>query len=281
MNKAPFFISAPRTRSSVLFETAQFYVENAFNLKPLGNHTELFLEFSRNAEFVDVKENKTHTAELYPIARGGNLNVHYIYPPVFKTRKDRNLYKIQILEYLKLQGNEFNIKGTMQIIDTYPSIIEFYKDRHFVITKRRNITDYVCSFCVAYTSKLFHARPNNLDRYKKIIQDKVFIDNTLLSQVGNLLEQTKKLWQVESLLQQKNYDYTVTYYEDLNTQEKINNTLTSILSTNDWQSYLPDNYSDLVPIKIEKDYSQIISNYEDIIDSIQKYIKDSDIERHI
>jgi hypothetical protein len=57
--------------------------------------------------------------------------------------------------------------------------------------------------------------------------------------------------------------------------------LTSILSTNDWQSYLPDNYSDLVPIKIEKDYSQIISNYEDIIDSIQKYIKDSDIERHI
>ena len=62
MSKAPFFISAPRTRSSVLFETAQFYVENAYNLKPLGNHTELFLEFSRNAEFLDVKEDKKYKA---------------------------------------------------------------------------------------------------------------------------------------------------------------------------------------------------------------------------
>jgi hypothetical protein len=281
MSKAPFFISAPRTRSSVLFETAQFYVENAYNLKPLGNHTELFLEFSRNAEFLDVKEDKKYTAELYPIASGGNLNVHYVYPPVFKTRKDRNLYKIQTLEYLKLQGNEFNIKGTMQIIDTYPSIIEFYKDRHFVITKRRNITDYVCSFFVAYTSKLFHARPNNLDRYKKIIQDKVHIDPELFPQIGNLLKQTKQLWQVESLLKEKGYSYSVTYYEDLDTQQKINNKLTEILQTEDWIKYLPDNYSERVPIKIDKDYSEIISNYEDIKDSIKSYIKDSDIERYI
>jgi hypothetical protein len=281
MSKAPFFISAPRTRSSVLFETAQFYVENAYNLKPLGNHTELFLEFSRNAEFLDVKEDKKYTAELYPIASGGNLNVHYVYPPVFKTRKDRNLYKIQTLEYLKLQGNEFNIKGTMQIIDTYPSIIEFYKDRHFVITKRRNITDYVCSFFVAYTSKLFHARPNNLDRYKKIIQDKVHIDPELFPQIGNLLKQTKQLWQVESLLKEKGYSYSVTYYEDLDTQQKINNKLTEILQTEDWIKYLPDNYSERVPIKIDKDYSEIISNYEDIKNSIKSYIKDSDIERYI
>ena len=281
MSKAPFFISAPRTRSSVLFETAQFYVENAYNLKPLGNHTELFLEFSRNAEFLDVKEDKKYTAELYPIASGGNLNVHYVYPPVFKTRKDRNLYKIQTLEYLKLQGNEFNIKGTMQIIDTYPSIIEFYKDRHFVITKRRNITDYVCSFFVAYTSKLFHARPNNLDRYKKIIQDKVHIDPELFPQIGNLLKQTKQLWQVESLLKEKGYSYSVTYYEDLDTQQKINNKLTEILQTEDWIKYLPDNYSERFPIKIDKDYSEIISNYEDIKNSIKSYIKDSDIERYI
>ena len=281
MSNAPFFISAPRTRSSVLFETAQFYVENAYNLKPLGNHTELFLEFSRNAEFLDVKEDKKYTAELYPIASGGNLNVHYVYPPVFKTRKDRNLYKIQTLEYLKLQGNEFNIKGTMQIIDTYPSIIEFYKDRHFVITKRRNITDYVCSFFVAYTSKLFHARPNNLDRYKKIIQDKVHIDPELFPQIGNLLKQTKQLWQVESLLKEKGYSYSVTYYEDLDTQQKINNKLTEILQTEDWIKYLPDNYSERVPIKIDKDYSEIISNYEDIKNSIKSYIKDSDIERYI
>ncbi len=65
MSKAPFFISAPRTRSSVLFETAQFYVENAYNLKPLGNHTELFLEFSRNAEFLDVKEDKKKENVFY------------------------------------------------------------------------------------------------------------------------------------------------------------------------------------------------------------------------
>jgi hypothetical protein len=239
------------------------------------------LEFSRNAEFLDVKEDKKYTAELYPIASGGNLNVHYVYPPVFKTRKDRNLYKIQTLEYLKLQGNEFNIKGTMQIIDTYPSIIEFYKDRHFVITKRRNITDYVCSFFVAYTSKLFHARPNNLDRYKKIIQDKVHIDPELFPQIGNLLKQTKQLWQVESLLKEKGYSYSVTYYEDLDTQQKINNKLTEILQTEDWIKYLPDNYSERVPIKIDKDYSEIISNYEDIKNSIKSYIKDSDIERYI
>lgn len=278
MNKAPFFISAPRTRSSVLFETARYYVEDVFNLKPLDGHTELFLEYSRNAEFYDVKVDEYHTAELYPIAHEGNLKVHYIYPHVFNTRNERNLHKIRILKDLKEQGHEFNIKGTINIVEGYKEILNFYSDRHFVITKRRNTEDYVCSLLYAYTSKLFHARPNNLERYRSIMDAGITVSQELLNLVPQLLAQTIELWNVQEFIKSNNCTCTVTYYEDLDTQENIDTTITKILGTDEWKKYLPENILDKVPLKIDKDYSKIISNYEEVIPYIRKCIKESKIE---
>jgi len=278
MNKAPFFISAPRTRSSVLFETAQFYVENVYNLKPLGGHTELFLEYSRNTEFHDVKVDEYYTAELYPIAHKGNLRVHYIYPHVFNTRKERNLHKIQILKDLKNQGHEFNIKGTINIVEGYKDVLNFYSDRHFVLTKRRNIEDYVCSFLVAYITKFFHARPNNLERYTSIMDAGIHVSQEFLNRVPELLTQTIELWNLQEYIQSNNWTYTVTYYEDLDTQENIDTTITNILGTDNWKDYLPENIVNKVPLKINKDYSKIISNYNEIIPHIREYIKESEIE---
>ena len=275
MSKAPFFISAPRTRSSVLFETAQFYVENVLNKKSLHNHTELFLEFSRNTEFYDLKTDERNIAELYPVVKNNVLDVHYIFPHVFDTRKERNLYKLKLLQEQKDKGYEYNIKGTVQIIDTVPEIIEFYNDRHFVLTKRRNIEDYVCSFLVAYITKFFHARHYNIDRYNTRINEKVYVDNNILSNIHKLLDQTRELWKLEEYIKQKGYSYTVTYYEDLDTQDKIDSCLTDILGTSVWKDHLPVDFKDRLPIKIDKVYSNIISNYDEIIPVIRQKIKDS------
>ena len=275
MNKAPFFISAPRTRSSVLFETAQYYVQKKFNLKDLIGHTELFLEFSRNAEFHDAKIGQMYAAELYPLARQGKLEVHYIYPPVFTSRKERNAHKIQTLKYLKDQGHQFNIKGTAQIIDSYQEIIDFYNDRHFVITKRRNLEDYVLSFCVAYFTKIFHARENNYQRYMDILDSKVYIPHDQFDMSLKLLKTTKQLWDLEYYLQEKGLSYSVTYYEDLDTQDKIDNTLTEILGTDDWKNYLPDDYQKQIPIKVDKVYRELISNYDEFSPVLQQHIKES------
>ena len=281
MSKAPFFISAPRTRSSVLFETAQFYVENVLNKKSLHNHKELFLEFSRNTEFYDLKTDERNIAELYPVVKNNLLDVHYIYPHVFDTRKERNLYKLKLLQQQKDNGYEYNTKGTVQIIDTSTEVIEFYNDRHFILTKRRNIEDYVCSFLVAYITKFFHARHHNIDRYTARIDEKVHVDTNIISNIYKLLDQTRELWKLEEYLKQQGYTYTVTYYEDLDTQDKINNCLTDILGTSDWINHLPENFENHLPIKIDKVYSDIIKNYDEVIPVIRQKIKESEIEQYI
>lgn len=275
MNKAPFFISAPRTRSSVLFETAQYYVEDVFKLKKLGNHTELFLEFSRNAEFHNAKVGEMHSAEIYPIARQGELNVHYIYPPVFKSCKERNLHKLETLRYLKNQGHQFNIKGTVQVAESHQEIIDFYSDRHFVITKRRNIENYVLSYYTAYLTKIFHARENNHQRYMDILDNRVYVPPEQFDKAIRLLNITKQVWDLEYYLQEKGLSYSVTYYEDLDTQDKIDNTLTEILGTADWKNYLPDDYHKQIPIKVDKVYTELISNYEDFKPVLQRQIEES------
>ncbi len=276
----PFFISAPRTRSSVLFETAQYYCESALNLLPLGNHTELFLEFSQNAEFKDAKTNTTHISELYPVLQQDNLNVHYVYPHIFANGKERNLYKLDILQQQKQKGINYNIKGTLQIADTPDEIIDFYKDRHFVITKRRNLEDYLCSFLVALTTKLFHARPNNVDRYQDILDNQVTVKSDMLDKTKKLLDYTKKLWSLERYITDLDYTCTVTYYEDLDTQDNIHSTLTKILGTDTWQQYLPENYQQKIPIKIQKDYSKVISNYDEIISVLRQNINQSGIKEY-
>lgn len=273
MNKLPFFLSAPRTRSSVLFETAKFYLEGDCGLKELGNHTELFLEFSQNAQFYDAKVGEYHTCELYPVARGRELSIHFTYPHIFSNLAERNSYKFQMLRQLKAEGVDVNIKGTLQLVASLDEMMDFYSDRKFVITKRKNMMDYVLSYVTAHYTKLFHARHNNIERYRETIAEGITVNVADVPKLSRMLDMTKKCWDVEEELIKRNIPYVITQYEDLDTQENIHKTVTDILGTEEWKQALPNNFEEHLPIKVEKDYSKLILNYDEIADDIYQLIK--------
>lgn len=276
--KPPFFMCAPRTRSSILFECASFYVNEKFGLINLKNHTELFLEFSRNAEFFDTKIGKKDVGEIYPIVHpSGEMHIHFIYPHVFKTTKDRNDYKLQVLKTQQQKGYEYFIKGTLEIVDSLEDVVDFFKDRHFVITKRRNIVDHALSFLVAWHTRIFHARTNNKERYISILEQGVHLPiDSLIDDLEVFLEYTFKMWNAEKLLKQRGYDYTVLYYEDLEDFQSIDVALSHIFNDSGWSKCLPTDWSEHVPIKINKQYENIVLNYDEVVLTIDHIISKID-----
>ena len=66
------FFSAPRTRSTVLFEALAPFVEKTTGQRRIKGHTELFLEFSRNMLAYDKKlEDWQLKSWRKPSAKGG------------------------------------------------------------------------------------------------------------------------------------------------------------------------------------------------------------------
>jgi len=76
----PFFISPPRTRSSVLFETLIPYVADNTELLPVVGHSEPFLHTVQNKTIIDGNTGTHHLAEMYPIMTDKSIDIHYIYP---------------------------------------------------------------------------------------------------------------------------------------------------------------------------------------------------------
>lgn len=273
MDRPPFFLCAPRTRSSILFETMMYWAQDYYNLLPLHNHMELFLEISKNVLVHDAKIEESFEAELHPVVRPDGIHIHYLWPPMFNNSVDRNLYKLDVLRELKNQGKNYNIKGTINIIHTPEQVVDFFSDRHFVITKRRSLVDNTVSFAYAYMSKLFSARKNNIQLYKDKLEEGVTIPQQLLDRIPNHVKEMKQLEDVEKILDAKHIPYSIVYYEDMNTQDEIYKTIDGLYNTNSWKNSLPNNVDDLLTIHIEKDYSKAIHNYDQLVDYINRAIK--------
>jgi len=236
-------------------------------LTNIKNHTELFLEFSRNAEFYDTKTGLKDVGEIYPIlAPNGDMSIHFIYPHVFKTTAERNLHKLDILKKQKQKGINYFLKGTLEVVDSAPEILNFFSDRHFVITKRRNLIEYTLSFLVAWVTRIFHARRNNKERYQSILNSGVTIPiELMMNDLDQFLKYTFYMWDLESYIKTQGWEHTTTYYEDLEDFDSIQKTLSTILNDPNWMDCLPPSWADNVPIKIPKDYSEIITNYDQVV----------------
>jgi GTP1/Obg family GTP-binding protein len=65
----------------------------------------------------------------------------------------------------------------------------------------------------------------------------------------------------------------------LNTEQKLFDKISEIYGTTEWQDYLPSHYRELIPIKVEKDYTKCILNYSDIIHTVRQKIKESGIDK--
>lgn len=264
----PQFICPPRTRSSVLFETCASYVEAEYNIKTLDEHTELFLHTSRNATYVDAKTKTAHDMELIPIIKDNELSIHYIWPHVYGTPKDATEAKFQTLTNLKGMDKEYFIKGTLQVVQADIRLLEFWADRKFVFTLRENLVELAASWLFARDSRLFHMRPNNIHLYNDALQAGITVEKEVLDQMYMLFELLERIQKSIDYVQKKGWAYHIVYYEDLESQLAIDQTVTDILETDKWQLVRPK--KELLPIKVDKNYSSVISNYSQIEEEVNK-----------
>lgn len=277
MNKAPFFICPPRTRSTVLFQLMEFYAVHKLGLSTIPHGSfELFLEFNPNIHFTDIRTNEITQGEIHPVFNGDGLDIHYMSPARYPTTAERNRYKLRVLSEAKSAGYEYYVKGTYHVVDTIDEILDFYKDRHIVITKRRDTEQYALSYIYALNSNLYNAYDtvlfNNTDQYISTLKEGVIASNI---DIQEMLNKTRHVYDLEKLLQQRSLDYTIVYYEDMSDYSKIFNAITSIYGKSEWQDFLPEDFEKYIPTRVDKDYTKCILNYNDIIEKVRQQIKNS------
>lgn len=259
-----FQISLPRSRSTVFYELMKGY-QKSLGLSEVEGHPELFLEYGRNMEMHDIREDQKYMSEMYPVIKNNTIIMHYVYPYILENSRDRNLYKLNLLKEQKNKGIEYYIKGTLNLADSISEIANFFNDRKVVITSRKNLLDAELSFYFAWTVKLFHARKNNVDRYKNILKNGVYVDPALIDDYKPFL---KKLDTITSFFKNNKIAYETIYHEDTVNKEKIEEKINSILNTEEWKKTA--NW-DKLPIYIEKDYSKLILNYDEILERSKNY----------
>lgn len=259
------FMGAPRTRSTILFEALAPYVEKTTGQRRIKGHTELFLEFSRNAEYRDLKTGRKAFGELLPVVdKNLDIVIHFVYPPLFETTAERNLYKLEQLEMQRLKGIDHFIKCTLEVVDTLPAVLEFYKDYQFIITKRKDLVQYCLSNIIARETGLYHARADNVDRYNQAVSWERYVDLVETEQwLIELLTYTAKLWQVDEYVDSK-----VVLYEDLSSDFDIRAVARDITGAPDPIDLSKGN----LPIKQDLAYDQIISNYDALLLVIDRAI---------
>lgn len=249
-----FPISIPRTRSSFLYESLRGYYKHVYNMPQPWGHPEIFLDWGRNMELVDRKVEVSHTTEIYPVSHKNEMKVHFIYPPVFDNRYDRNVYKLNVLQQEKDLGREYYIKGTLNIAPNMKEICDFYSDREIIFTTRDDKEKLYMSLMYAWTTKLFHARQNNLDLYKSRMDEGIVVD---LEDTRKTVEFINQNEIILDYLKDNNIKHTVVTYEQLENE----NVISDVLGTDDWIQYREED----IPIHIEKNYRTLIKNYDDVL----------------
>lgn len=255
----PFFISPPRTRSSILYSLLEPYVIDNTNLLPIVGHTEPFLHVVQNKTVIDAYTQKHHLTEMFPVMNKNCMNIHYVYPWIYKDNRTSVIEKLKLLQKAKDEGREYYIKGTYNIAEALDETLEFFSDYDVILTLRKDIIELVASTLFAVHTKMFHPSSDTLEIYQSKIDEGMKIDQNTLKDIDGFLEKVCKIYKLKNKI-----NATVVYYEDLNSQEKIEKFLTSFIGSDKWKNY---NHRYL-PTKIEKDYSKIISNYDEMVEVI-------------
>lgn len=249
-----FLVSLPRTRSSLVHELLHGYNTNKLGLKEVEGHSELFLEWGRNMELCDRKVDEYHTTELYPTIGESGIEMHFVYPWILKDTLTRNRYKLDLLKKEKEAGREYSVKGTLNIREGYEEILDFYKDRKIIITEREDVEAMYMSFFFAWESKIFHARQNNLDLYKRKMQDGVVVSKEIIL---DYIPFVKQMDTIKQYLKDNSFNYSILTYEELDDTDVIS----YAIGTEEWKKYADFNS---LPIEIEKDYKKLIHNYDEV-----------------
>lgn len=273
MTVKPFFISLPRSRSTVLYDRMEGYALAKLGMSRIVGHPEFFLEFSHTDMYFNTKTQQYDDLELYPIPNNNKIDMHFIYPHVFNNSIDRIRYKMDVLAHEKTHGRDYYFKGTMNIFDNYKEIIDFFEDRKLVITKRHDIVEMAISYLYARNVKLFHAKGNNYDYYTSVLARGTEIKESELDDMPEYIKYLLLVDDVEKYIKDKNYNYCITYYEDMETDDLINLKIDEIYETPEWRSDVKITAGS-TPIKVEKEYSNVIKNYADVRTHLETIVKE-------
>ena len=255
-----FQVSLPRTRSTLLYESTRDWQRETQGLINVDGHSELFLEWGRNMELVDRKTEESHTTELYPMIHEDGIEMHFVYPHILKTTSARNKYKINLLRKERDSGREYLIKGTLNMAESCEEVFDFFSDRKIILTTREDREAMMMSFFFSWEIKMFHARKNNLEIYKDRMNKGVVVPNQIIYDYIPFVRQYDK---IEAHLKTSNIQYTVLTYEQL----EDSNVISETLGTDEWKRYVS---KDTVPIHIEKNYRNLIHNYDEVLEILKK-----------
>lgn len=279
----PIFFATPRSRSTALMTLAAPYMTNKLNLLSLGHQTEFFLEYSHRYFVQDSNLGTTNRLEYFPLNRENSpISHHFVYPPIYKSKQQRQGHKLQVLKSEKREGRNYNIKIMSSDIIPSPtkdwkfdkSIIHFFSDRTFVITRRRDVKGLAFSLLVAAYTNLWHKRSSNEQKYQDLYDNPITINPELCTVIEEDLKSTALMDMYEGEIQKAGYKNHVFYYEDLTTIEDMKVALDQVFGHKLWREGLDDQFIESsMPKALNLDYTKIIANYDQVEKRVESTIK--------
>tara|TARA_B110000908_G_C10241973_1_gene446597 strand:- start:1110 stop:1733 length:624 start_codon:yes stop_codon:yes gene_type:complete len=201
--------------------------------------------------------------EMYPVMTDHSMDIHYIYPWIYKDNKTSVLEKLELLKQAKAKGNEYYIKGTYNISEAIDEVMDFFSDYDIILTLRHDVIELVCSMLFATSTKLFHLRDNNRGIYESRTSN-ITVSDDVIQELGGFVDKIGALYNLRN-----DYpDLNVVYYEDIDTPEKVDACVSNIAGNESWKSLRPTN----MPTKLDHDYSSLITNYDQIAEILTPMI---------
>tara|TARA_R110000868_G_scaffold261498_4_gene519647 strand:- start:357 stop:1223 length:867 start_codon:yes stop_codon:yes gene_type:complete len=279
----PIFLATPRSRSTALQTLASPYMETVLGLYSLGHQTEFFKEYSHRYFSDDVHLDRTNYMEYFPLNRENSpITHHFVYPTIYNNKMQRNAHKLQVLSQEKKLGRYYNIKIMAEDININEkldikfdnSMLDFFFDRTFVITRRRDIKGMSLSLLLSLHTNLWHKRDLNKSKYEDLYETPITINTQLLSSIIPSLKAASMTDQFETHIQRSGYKHHTFYYEDMTTLEDMKTALDTVFGNRDWRSFASDEFiENSLPKKLEIDYKRVITNIDEIEEGIEYLIE--------
>jgi len=278
--KLPIFFSMPRSRSTALLTLATPYMENSLGLHSLGGQTEFFQEYSYRYITDDMQRDRKYSMEYFPLNRENSpITHHFVYPAIYNSKFQRTNHKLQVLNQEKIAGREYNIKimaedifiGDNKLDEKYDrNIFDFFSNRKYVITRRKDIKGMSFSLLVSMHTNLWHKRNANEFKYADLQQKPITINPGLCTSIIPSLRAAAMMDLFENYIERSGYSHNTFYYEDLTTVEDMKVALDTVFENKIWREYINDEFIEYsLPKPLNLNYKEIITNYDEINDIIE------------
>ncbi len=184
------------------------YMEAVLGLHPLGHQTEFFKEYSHRYFSKDVHLDRTNLMEYFPLNRENvPISHHFVYPPIYNNKGQRTGHKLQVLSQEKKIGRNYNIKIMADDITINEkldekfdrSIMDFFFDRTFVITRRKDIKGMSLSLLLSLHTNLWHKRDLNKSKYEDLYENPIIINPELFTSILPSLKAASMMEEVLTL----------------------------------------------------------------------------------